>query len=146
MVFLDDEQDKLIVIRNASFSGIDEMWLFISNLNRMGNCPPSTIEFSITEFKSRDEYCYLLENTRVDEDLVTYFPSSWSVFSNLFKCNTFYNWVIRYNDPNWTRISIFKSEGNEYIASRLREYSESKGLKLLQFYKEDIYNARRIQF
>lgn len=146
MVYLDNEQDKLIVIRNASFFGIDEMWLFVSNLNRMGNCPPSTIEFSIKNFVSRDEYWYLIENTRLDEDLITYFHRSWLVFSNLFKCNTFYNWVVRYNDYSCTRVSIFKSEGNEDITSRLRKYSESKGLKLLQFYKEDIYNVRRIQF
>ena len=146
MVFLDNEQDKLIVVRNASFFGIDEMWLFIDNLNRMGNCPPSTIEFSIKDFESREEYCYLLENSRLDEDLMTYFNRSWGIFTNLFKCNAFYNWVIRYNDPSWTKVSIFKSEGNECVTSKLKDYAESKNLKILQFYKEDIYNARRIQF
>ena len=146
MIYLEDEQDKLIVVRNASFSGIDEMWLFIDNLNRMGNCPPSTIEFSIKNFNSKNEYCYLIENVQLDEYLITYFHRSWSIFVNLFKCNTFYNWVIRYNDPSWTKVSIYKSEGNEDITSNLSNFAKIKNMKLLQFYKEDIINVRKQRF
>ena len=143
MVYLDNEQDKLIVIRNASFCGIDEMYMFIENLNRMGNCPPSTIEFSIKDFGSKDDYWYLLENTRVDECLLSYFHVDWHVFTNMFKSNTFYNWIVRYDSPNWTKVSVYMPERNEHITSRLKEFAMSNNLKLLQFYKEDIYNARK---
>ena len=146
MVYLDEEQDKLIVIRNASFCGIDEMYMFISNLNRMGNCPPTTIEFKIQDFESIDNYKYLIYNIRIDYAITSYFNKKLDAFTNLVRCNTFYNWVVRYNYPSYTLVSVYKSEGNEDITKSLKEFAKSINLKLLQFYKEDIINVRRIQF
>lgn len=146
MIYLNEESDKLIVVRNASFFGIDEMYMFISNLNRMGNCPPTTIEFKIQDFESIDKYNYLIYNIKQDHSIITYFSKKWDVFTNLIKCNYFYNWVIRYNYPSYTLVSIYKAEGNEDITNRLKEFANSINMKLLQFYKEDIINVRKQQF
>lgn len=145
MIYIDDVNDKLIVIRNVSLNGIEEPYRFIEALNKLGNCLPSTIDFMIKDFESADKYKYLLCNVK---GFPTDFFKGVSSFTfvNLFENNEYYNWMVYFGNPIYTIMSLYKCEGNESITSQLKEYANYVKRKLIQTTKEDILNARKQQF